>query len=190
MPPTVGAHVGGTWNSSPRSQLQEGYMNANSAAKERTPRSHVHKHKDVCAPAPWLVFRIHQPFPASAPKSVISETEKWNEARFFSERLDWCPQNGTNTEIKLFAKAASFDGWHLRDGIDQCVRQATPNPCTPTTARGGKSSLSFKVEEHRAISKSIQTLPSPDGFLHTSDAWKRYSNSFFYSFFLTIHPSG
>lgn len=40
---------------------------------------------------------------------------KWNEAKTFIERFDWCHQNGTNTEIKLFAKASSFDRWHLGD---------------------------------------------------------------------------
>lgn len=162
MPPTVGAQMGRTWNNSSSSQLHGGYVNVNSAAKERTP-NFVFTNTRLCTCS--LRTGFQKPPVFSSFSSTIRDQWgwKWSEARAFIERFDWCPQNGTNTEIKLFAKVTSFARWHLRHGIGQQAWQAASSwPLGSDNGQGrkilfllksGKSQNSFHVHSDFTISR-------------------------------------
>lgn len=186
MPPTVGAHMGGTWNSSPRSQLQGGYMNANSAAKERTPKSHVHKHKAVCAPAPWLVFRIYQPFPASAPKSVISETE--NGTKPGSSAKGWTDvlRMAQTQKLSCLPKQPPLtDGtWEMESTSEYGRQLPTPVP-QPRPEEGNPLSPSKWKNTEQFPSPFRLYLLQTDSYIHLM-----HENAILilFLFFLSNHP--
>lgn len=141
MPPTVGSHMGRTWNNAPSSQLHGGYVNVNSAAKERTPNL-VFTNTSLC--------------------TCSLRTDLWNLpvfSSFHSKIHDPGPLSKgltdvlrmAQTEIKMLAKASSFDGWHLSHGTGQQVWQAGPSPWPQTVAREGKFFFSLKAEKHRNL---------------------------------------
>lgn len=123
MIPIVGSHVGRTWNSNTSSQLHGGYVKVvlpRKGLKICVQHKAVHLLLGLAFQNPLLFFS------ASTAKSVISGVKmEWGKGLY--NIFDWCPQNGANTEIKLFAKASSFDAWYRCDTEqDKRIWQAAP----------------------------------------------------------------
>lgn len=189
--------MGSTWNNS-RSQLHGGYVKVNSAAKERPPHL-VFSNTGLCTCS--LRTGVQNPPLSFSFSSKICDHWgwKWNEARAFIERFDWCPQNGTITEIKLFAKASSFDEWHCETwNRTECGRmasvagwqvwQAVPSPGAPTMASKGKLPFSLNLEKCGTIPMFTHTLSTQNGFLCKFDTGKK-SISISVICFPSMHPS-
>lgn len=88
-PPTVGSPTDRTWRRASSSQLQGGYVQVNSAARERTPNL-LFKDTRLYTCSFWAAVKSPPlPFSASLGKSVISEAENGRDWKVWLIASQW-----------------------------------------------------------------------------------------------------